>query len=409
MRRSDAVRLALYLGLVTSTMGFRQPFLAVYMASAGLDKFQIGIVQGLGAAFALLIQPFIGRWSDRLDARRPFIIGAAVLAAAVYFMYPLAQSFAQFAVLEAIGANAYMYLSAVGAVLVGRMVQAARGGAAYANLRIWGSVGYIVVSLVSGLSVRDPASVTHAGLASVFHYGPLLFVLIAILAPFLPDAKRDASSGAPQTSPMTPNLRRFLLALALYTLALYGASGFLPLYMKSFGAGGLWISGAFAAGVVVEVLIMRQAGRFSDRYGRRPALVAAFLLLPVRLLLYVPATGPAWILAVQSLHGVNFGIVGAVAVAFANDLANDHNRGHAQARLAVAQGFASASGPFILGWVAQNAGLRPMFGVASGIAAVAAVILLIKVEDSHKEVESWGGRFRWLQSPVHQTKPECLR
>jgi len=47
---------------------------------------------------------------------------------------------------------------------------------------------------------------------------------------------------------------------------------------------------------------MTQVGRLTDIYGRRPALAIAFLLMPLRLLLYIPATGPLWVLAVQTLH-----------------------------------------------------------------------------------------------------------
>lgn len=406
MRRSETIRLAVYLCLVTSTMGFLQPFLPLYMEAAGLTRSEIGITQGLGAGLALLIQPIIGRWSDHVDARRPFIAASALVALIVYLCFPLAHGFAQFALLVALGANAYMYLMAVGAVLVGRMVQAHRGGAAYANLRVWGSVGYIVVSLAAGALVGRWAG--REGMEPIFRFGPLLFLPIAALAPFLPDAKREHGSPPPGRSAMTPNLRRFLIAFALYNLALYGASSFLSIYLKSLGARDVWLTAPFAAGVVVEVLVMRQAGRLSDKYGRRPALALAFLLLPLRLLLYIPATGPAWILAVQSLHGINFGIVGAVGVAFANDLASEHSRGHAQARLAVTQGLASAGGPFVFGIIAQLVGLRPMFGVAAAIATVAAYLLLTRVEDSHLGTESLGDRFRWLQTPVRRKKGQSL-
>ncbi|RYG40026.1 MFS transporter, partial [bacterium] len=185
----------------------------------------------------------------------------------------------------------------------------------------------------------------------------------------------------------------------LYNLALYGATGFLPIFMKSLGATGPWITWAFTGGVIIEVLVMRQAGRLSDKYGRRPILAAAFILLPIRLILYVPATGPAWIVAVQALHGINFGIMGAVAVAFSNDLASDVSRGHAQARLAVTQGLASAIGPLLFGIVAEKAGLPWMFAAAAGIAAVAAWVLLGRVEDSHPEPAPLGKRLQWLSAP----------
>ncbi len=77
---------------------------------------------------------------------------SAITAGIAYLCFPLARSWGAFVVLTAIGANSLMYVSAAGGALVGRMVTSrAQGGAAYAGYRVWGSVGYIVVSLLTGL------------------------------------------------------------------------------------------------------------------------------------------------------------------------------------------------------------------------------------------------------------------
>jgi MFS family permease len=223
----------------------------------------------------------------------------------------------------------------------------------------------------------------------LFHVAPSLFLGIAAMAWFMTDRKSASSDDeGPAGAPLPDNLKRFLAAYFLYNFALYGATSFLSIYLKSLHANSLWITGTFAAGVVCEAAVMRFSGRFSDRFGRRPALAFAFLMLPLRLFLYVPATAPIWVTLVQMLHGFNFGIVGVVAIAFANDVAADRTRGHAQARLAVVMSLASALGPITLGEIANAAGLRVMFAVAAVIALAGALIMLYGVEDSHPESES---------------------
>ncbi|MGV3614845.1 MAG: MFS transporter [Fimbriimonas sp.] len=410
---ADPRRLALYLFLVTSSFGFLQPFLPLYMEAAGLTRMQIGLVTGLGTGLAFVVQPFLGRLSDRLDARRPFICACALGAGLAYLAFPFAHGLPVFFALVAFGANGTMYLQTAGGVLIGRMAQSTGGGALYANLRVWGSVGYIVTSLVSGLMMSG-RSTDRGGLDLIFFTGPFVFFAIAALAWALPDRKSEVVHGEPVgKAPLPESLRRFLIAYFFYVIALYGASGFLSLYMKSLGGAGLWITGTFAAGVVIEVLVMRWSGRFSDRYGRRPALAFSFVLLPIRLMLYVPATGPLWILMVQTLHGINFGIVGAVAVVFVNDLATERTRGHAQSRLTAVSGLAMAFGPVIFGTVAQASGLSMMFAVASGIAAVGAAVFLFGVEDSHPFSDSIADqapeRMRralgWLDAPPKRKRP----
>lgn len=403
-------QLTLFMLLVTSTTGFLQPFVPLFFSASGLSRSQIGLITGIGTGLAVLVQPLLGRWSDCVDWRRPFIFVAALAAWLAYSAYPFAHSLPEFLVLTAIGSNGAMYLSGVGGVLVGKLVGRAQGGAEYARYRVWGSVGYIFVSLASGamISLRGP-SLDREALAPLFQFGPLLFLGIAGLAFLVPDARTNTPKerAKVERAPLPANLKTFLVAYLLYNFALYGSSPYLSLYMKSLGATGLWVTGMFAGGVVSEVLVMRQSGALSDLYGRRPALALAFVLLPIRLLLYAPATGPIWVAVVQILHGFNFGIVGAVAVAFANDLATDRTHGHAQSRLSAVAGIASALGPAALGVVSEAYGFRGMFVAAAAIALCAAALLLFGVHDSRANSRSLADQapawmrplLGWLDTP----------
>lgn len=392
--RGRRVALAVCMFLVTAVMGFLQPFVPLYLEASGLKRGQIGLVTGLGAGLALLVQPLLGRISDRLDTRRPLMAACAVTAGLAFLSFRAAHGLLSFLLLSALGVNATFYLTAAGGVLVGRMVSdPARGGAAYAGYRVWGSVGYIVVACLTGWLVSHGLAagpgLDRAALTPVFTYGPLLFFAIAVTTLLVPDRRNPVPAGplppnTPEERPVLPaNLRLFLLAFFLYQFALYGASGYLSLFLKSLGATPLWITSTFAAGVVCEVLVMTRVGRFTDRFGRRPALAVAFLLMPVRLLLYILATGPLWVLLVQTLHGLNFGIMGAIAIVFVNDSATDLDRGRAQARLSGVGGLATALGPAVCGLLAQRFGIGWMFAAMSGVGACGAAVFLGWVRDSH--------------------------
>jgi PPP family 3-phenylpropionic acid transporter len=386
--------------LVTATFGFIQPFLNLYLQAAGFSKTQIGLTTGLAAAIALLAQPLLGKLTDHFDARRPAIALSALLAGIAYFLIPWANSFPTFLALVAIGANGTMYLNAAGAVLVGRMVTGKGGGTLYANLRLWGTVGYILVTLISGLATSFGTRVaqTRSQLDPIFHFGPFLFLAIAVLAWFLPDRRNHAHAVKGVTGKMPPNLVRFLASYFLWAFALYGATGYLSLYIRGLGGTPIFISGAFVAGAVVEVGMMRVMGAWSDRYGRRPALAITFLLLPIRLMLYSLVVAPWQVIGVQALHGINFGIMGVVSIAFANDLAAEGAQGRAQAQFAATMGLASAIAPLCFGLISDAIGLRTMWLVAAGVAALGAVGFLLTVEDSHRESHSLAENGpRWLQ------------
>ena len=386
--------------LTTAAFGFLQPFVPLYLAASGLTTGQIGLVVGVGTGLTLLGQPLLGRLSDFLDARRPLMVAAALAAGSAYVGYTRAPSGSLwvFLLLTCLGVNGTQYLNGVGGVLVGRIVgRASGGGAAFAGYRVWGSVGYIVVALATGLLVTRSLGVhpgalpglSRAALTPVFTWGFWLFALLAGVSTLVPDPKKDALEAGPEPfeavpkSNLNPNVRRFLLALFLYQFALYGASSYLSLYLKALGATPLWITSVFATGVVCEVLVMRQVGWLTDRYGRRPALAVAFLLMPLRLLAYIPAHTPLAVLLVQALHGLNFGIMGAISVVFINDLATDEGRGAAQARLFGVQGLATALGPIACGLIAQHFGIGWMFAAMSLVGMAGAAVFLLRVQESH--------------------------
>lgn len=159
---------------------------------------------------------------------------------------------------------------------------------------------------------------------------------------------------------------------------------------------------------------MTRIGRLTDRFGRRPALAIAFLIMPARLLLYAFASRPLSVLLIQTLHGLNFGIMGAVAVTFINDTSTDRNRGTSQARLISMQGIATAISPVLCGIIAQRLGFGAMFVVMALVGTMAAVVFLFRVRESHPEPEGFAHRgpallqplARFLQAPPNRSSRE---
>jgi MFS family permease len=101
------------------------------------------------------------------------------------------------------------------------------------------------------------------------------------------------------------------------------------------------------------------AGTLSDRYGRKPILVAGWLIgLPVPLLLiWAPAWG--WVIVANVLLGVNQGLTWSTTVIMKIDLAGPAKRG-------LAMGFNEAAGygavaitALATGFIAAHYGLRP--------------------------------------------------
>ena len=101
------------------------------------------------------------------------------------------------------------------------------------------------------------------------------------------------------------------------------------------------------------------AGTPSDRYGRKPVLVAGWLIgFPVPLLLiWAPSWG--WVIAANVLLGVNQGLTWSTTVIMKIDLVGPDKRGLAMGLNEAAGYGAVAVTALATGYIAQNAGLRP--------------------------------------------------
>jgi MFS family permease len=101
------------------------------------------------------------------------------------------------------------------------------------------------------------------------------------------------------------------------------------------------------------------AGRFSDRWGRKPVLVAGWLFAaPVPfLLMWAPHWN--WILAANALLGVSQGLTWSTTVIMKIDLVGPRQRGLAMGLNEFAGYFAVAISALATGWIATEVGLRP--------------------------------------------------
>jgi MFS family permease len=135
---------------------------------------------------------------------------------------------------------------------------------------------------------------------------------------------------------------------------------------------------------VVKAITNFVAGTLSDRYGRKPVLLAGWLAgLPVPLLLMWAPTW-TWVVVANVLLGVNQGLAWSTTVIMKIDLAGPDRRGLAMGLNEAAGYGAVAVTALATGWIAAAAGLRPApFFLGLAYAGLGLGLSVLAVRETH--------------------------
>ncbi|MBQ0925793.1 MFS transporter [Saccharopolyspora endophytica] len=133
------------------------------------------------------------------------------------------------------------------------------------------------------------------------------------------------------------------------------------------------------------------AGTWSDRFGRKPVLVAGWLIaIPVPLMLiWAPSWG--WVVAANVLLGINQGLTWSTTVIMKIDLAGPSRRGLAMGLNEAAGYLAVAVTAVATGYLAARYGLRPapfLLGLSYVALGLGLSVLVVRETREHARVEA---------------------
>src|SRR6478752_3821094 len=120
----------------------------------------------------------------------------------------------------------------------------------------------------------------------------------------------------------------------------------MPFYAKSFGANGFVVGLLVASFAVAQLLSAPMWGRFSDRYGRRPALLVGLGASAIAYVIFAYSGSLFMLFLSRIVQGAGGGTVGVIQ-AYVTDAVEPKDRARALGWLSAATNAGVAIGPVI--------------------------------------------------------------
>jgi predicted MFS family arabinose efflux permease len=361
------------------------PFLAIYLAGFKWDQQQIGTVLTLGGIAGILSQAPAGALVDRMKSKRALIaVGVGALAVGALIIAFLPQFWPVLIAQALIGGTSSVFIPAIAAIslgVVGHNLFDRRQG----RNQTFNSAGNVVAAISMGLIgyFISNQGIFFFVVASAF---PTLLSLSFIRPQEIDyDVARGAKGGpeekkASQLRELLKD-RRLLIFLLCAVMFHFANAAMLPLLGEMLAKGQgrtsmMFMSACVVTTQVVVVLLATWVGRTAGTWGRKPLLLIAFGVMPIRGLLYTLTHDTTALVAIQILDGIGAAIFGVVSILVIADLTQGTGRFNlTQGAIGAAVGTGASLSQVAAGSIAHHLGNNAGFLFLAAIASIAFALL----------------------------------
>jgi len=360
-------------------LGATAPFFGLYFEHLGFSAERIGELVAIPMLMRCVAPNLWGWLGDTTGQRLAIVRLGALCTLLAFALIFFGKSFAWLALVMAL--HTFFWHAVLPQFEVITLAHLREQAARYSQVRLWGSIGFIVAVVGLG-ALFERLSLDHYPLA-------LLAIMLAILAgsAWVPNAQPQPREEGPGQGGFLrqlcrPGVLAFYACVALMQVSHGPYYTFFSIHLESLGYVRGTIGLLWALGVVAEILLFLVMARLLARFSLRQVLIASFLLAALRWMLLGSLAEHLWILLLaQLLHAATFGCFHAASIHFVQRSFGHRQQGQGQALYATLAGVGGALGALYSGYGWTTLGPSWVFAIASLAALAAAVIIAIPLQE----------------------------
>lgn len=357
------------------------PLLPAFLTvTLGASASFLGAIEGAAETTAALLKLASGWWSDRVQRRKPLVVAGYTIASIMRPLVAIAQSAAQVLVIRVSDRVGKGIRNSPRDALIADSVDAANRGRAFGFNRTGDHAGGVVGPLIAFALVQW----RHVALRTVFWWAALpgALAVATVLFGVKEVPRRESASQQPIASNHEPLGRRFWAVLGVILVFTLGNStdAFLLLRAQQLGVPIAFAPILWAFLHIVKSLSSTPGGALSDRIGRKPLLVAGWLLYALVYFAFGRATQHWHAWALFGVYGIFFGLTEGTERALVTDMVPSTRRGTAFGWYNLTIGLGALPASILFGALWDIRGSRVAFDFGATLALVAAIgIAMIRV------------------------------
>jgi MFS transporter, PPP family, 3-phenylpropionic acid transporter len=370
-------RLSAYYFAYFAFIGVYSPYFGLYLQSLSFSAWDIGLLMSL-VQLTRVCGPYLwGLLADRCGQRLLIVRLSGVAALIAFAAFFFISRFA--VVMAAMAAFSIFWAASLPLVEALTFDHLRDNPARYSRIRLWGSIGFIIV--VQGCG----ALLDRLSMVAVLWVGSAALCALALCSLRLPEAVPHAptAAGAAFGEVLRQPRVRALLAASFAMAAAHGTFNiFYSIFLAAHGYSKALVGALFSLGVLAEIAVFFYMSRALRRFSLRAILLACFAVAVVRFVLVGWGVASlALMAATQLMHGLTFGAFHSAAITAVNRWFGGATRSRGQALYSsLSFGAGGLLGGLVSGWTWDRLGGAQTFALSSLYALVGLLLVAIWID-----------------------------